>query len=141
MDLAVLKAELTRDEGCELRPYMDSVGKLTVGIGHNLTDKGISAAICEALYLEDVAEVVAELKDHLPWWEGLDPVRQRVFCNMAFNLGIGGLLGFSNTLVLTETGRYEAAAQAMLASKWARQVGDRAKRLAQMMATGQEPTP
>ena len=138
MDLAILKSELIRDEGCELKPYTDTAGKITVGIGHNLTDKGISAAICEALYEEDIGEVLKELDDHLPWWAGLDPVRQRVLANMAFNLGIMSLLGFHGTLILIQTGRYEAASEAMLGSLWARQVGQRARRLAQMMATGKD---
>jgi lysozyme len=139
VDITKLKAELARDEGLRLKPYLDSVRKLTIGYGRNLTDVGISLE--EAAYLldADVARAVKDLDDALPWWIKLDEVRQRVLVNMAFNMGIFGLLGFTNTLNFMEMGMYEAAADGMLKSLWARQVGPRADRLAEMMRTGLEP--
>lgn len=128
--------ELIRDEGIRLRPYRDSVGKLTIGIGRNLDDVGISSD--EAMYLcrNDVAAALADLDKALPWWRELDEVRQRALANMAFNLGIVRLLGFRNTLAALRAGRYADAADGMLASKWAGQVGPRAARLAAMIRTG-----
>lgn len=131
-----LLAELTRDEGLRLKPYKCPAGKTTIGIGRNLDDVGISAAEAEHLCRNDVARVVAELDAALPWWRGLDEVRQRVLANMGFNLGVPGLLGFKNTLRKVKDGDYLGAAQGMLASKWAGQVGPRALRLAQMMRDG-----
>jgi lysozyme len=87
----------------------------------------------------DMAMLVAELKRDdrtLPWWRNLSPVRQRVLVNMAFNLGMVGLLTFKNTLGAMQNGSYAAAAAGMLSSKWATQVGVRAERLADMMRTG-----
>ena len=69
----------------------------------------------------------------------LDDVRQRVLLDMAFNLGVVGLLSFKRTLGVIEAGRYELAAAMMLDSKWAGQVGQRAERLSRMMATGKDP--
>ena len=74
----------------------------------------------------------------LPWVETLDEVRQRVLVDMAFNLGIPSLLTFKRTLASVEAGNYTVAAAQMLESKWARQVGTRAIRLSEMMATGQD---
>lgn len=140
MDLARLYAELTRDEGVRLKPYRDTVGKLTIGIGRNLDDVGISAEEAHYLLGNDVERSARALDDFLPFWRNLGPVRQRVLVNMAFNMGIRRLLTFKFTLLMIEKGEYEKAAEGMLSSLWARQVGPRAQRLAEMMRTGLEPT-
>jgi lysozyme len=136
MDSEKLIRELTRDEGLRLKPYRCSAGKLTIGIGRNLDDVGISHGEAEIMLRNDIARAEADLDRDLPWWKTLDEVRRRVLVNMAFNLGIRGLLGFKNTLELVRTGRYLDAAQHMLDSKWAKQVGPRAVRLATMMRDG-----
>lgn len=134
-DMATLIAELSRDEGRKLKPYVDTVGKTSIGVGRNLSDVGISDAECDSMLENDVTRTVAWLDRNLSWWRNLDAVRQRVIINMAFNMG-GGLLTFVNTLAAMQRGDYAAAASGMLASKWATQVGARAQRLAQMMRTG-----
>lgn len=142
-----LKEQLTLHEGYKRSPYKDSVGKLTIGIGHNLDDNGLPAPIIDALFLFDVEQVTAQLQRHLPWIFGLDEVRQRVLFDMCFNLGILKLLKFKNTLAAVRRGDYEVAADMMMDSLWATQVGDgpggtydRAERLATMMRTGQDYT-
>ncbi|MDR5802124.1 glycoside hydrolase family protein [Caballeronia sp. LZ001] len=135
-DMPTLVAELKRDEGVRLKPYTDTVGKLTIGVGRNLTDVGISDDECTTLLQNDIDKTVAALDRTLPWWRNLNPVRQRVLVNMAFNMGMVGLLTFKNTLSAMQNGSYAAAAAGMLASKWATQVGARAERLADMMRTG-----
>lgn len=136
MDRSLLTKELERDEGLRTKPYVDTVGKTTIGVGRNLTDRGISSD--EAYYLldSDITLVIADLNRSLPWWSTLTDPRQRVLANMCFNMGIGGLLTFTNTLSLIKSGAYEAAATEMLKSKWATQVGARADRLAEMMRIG-----
>ncbi|MBN8173481.1 glycoside hydrolase family protein [Burkholderia multivorans] len=134
-DAAALKAELTRDEGRRSRIYVDTVGKVSGGIGRNLTDKGFRDNEIDLMYQNDIAETEAWLDRNLPWWRSLDPVRQRVMMNMAFNMQ-GKLLTFVNTLAAIKRGDYAAAADGMLASKWASQVGARATRLASMMRSG-----
>ena len=133
---AILLAELERDEGFRAKPYKCTAGFNTVGIGRNLDARGITRE--EALFLakNDVELCKAQLDKHLPWWRMLDEVRQRVLINMAFNLGINGLLGFKNTLAAVKAKNWQAASQGMLGSKWADQVGARAQRLAKMMRTG-----
>ncbi len=147
MDLKKLVAELRRDEGVRYAPYDDTMGIQTVGVGHNMKVSPLPAgwkcpltdAQVDALLAADVDAVRKALDARLPWWSGLDDVRQRVLCNMAFNLGIQGLLGFKNTLAAVQAGRYADAAQGMAASAWARQVGARAARLVQAMRTGVMP--
>jgi lysozyme len=134
-DMPTLLSELNRDEGRRLKPYLDTVGKTTIGVGRNLTDVGISDVECNLLLENDVMRSIMWLDRHLPWWRSLDAVRQRVIINMAFNMG-RKLLTFANTLAAMQRGDYEAAANGMLASKWATQVGARAYRLATMMRTG-----
>lgn len=137
MNESALIAELKRDEGVRLKPYRDTVAKLTIGVGRNLDDVGISEAEADFLLASDIKRTVEDLASRLPWWSTLDEVRQRVLCNMAFNLGIGGLCAFVNTLNAVKAGDYDKAATEMLNSKWAKQVGARAVRLSAMMRTGE----
>ncbi len=134
-DMAALVFELKRDEGQRLEPYLDTVGKITIGVGRNLSDAGISDSECRLLLENDVRSTLIWLDHYLPWWRALDAVRQRVMINMAFNLR-GKLLTFDNALAAIQRADYAAAANAMLASKWRNQVGARAQRLANMMCTG-----
>ncbi|HEM7839658.1 TPA: glycoside hydrolase family protein [Burkholderia multivorans] len=134
-DRKQLIVELSRDEGRRLKPYVDTVGKTTIGVGRNLTDVGITDAECDLLLSNDIDRTVAWLDRNLSWWRQLDAVRQRVIVNMAFNMG-GSLLTFTNTLSAMKRGDYASAADGMLNSLWARQVGARATRLANMMRSG-----
>lgn len=144
MNEALLEEELVRDEALRLHAYRDSVGKLTIGVGRNLDDKGISPAEANFLLKNDIAEHLALLDRHCPWWRNMDEVRQRALANMAFNLGVGPsdeqpmgkLLEFKNTLAAMARGDYEAAANGMSSSTWAKQVGLRATRLVEMMRAG-----
>ena len=129
--------QLKRDEGMKLKPYKDSVGKLTIGIGRNLDDVGINELEAEWLLHNDIFRAEAALEKVLPWTADLDEIRRAALINMTFNMGIGGLLGFKNTLAAIQEGRYNDAADGMLESKWATQVGPRAHRLALQIKTGE----
>ena len=142
-----LQQQLIRDESVKLFVYDDANGKPivpgshveghpTIGIGRALDVHGISMS--EALYLNnnDIKDVQNGLLDSLPWLANLDMVRFAALENMAFNLGVNGLLGFTETLAAIKQGNYELAAEDMLQSEWAQQVGDRANRLAQQIKTG-----
>lgn len=155
-DRAKLEAELTLDEGRRLKAYRDTKGIWSIGIGHNLEGcgtapltrakwdliaNGINDTECDQLFTHDIDRTASDLDQHLSWWRSLDPVRQRVLLNMCFNMGWGagtshGLHTFVNTLAMIQRGEYPRAADAMLASKWAREVGERAQRLADMMRFG-----
>lgn len=137
-DLEKLRAQLIDHEGMRLRPYRDTAGKLTIGSGRNLDDRGITEE--EAMYLldNDIAMVREQLEERFPWFLDLDEVRQRVLSDMCFNLGITGLVGFKNMLKAVKDKHYAQAAKHMRASVWATQVKSRAVRLARMMETGEE---
>jgi lysozyme len=149
MDLALLEAELRRDEGVRYWPYKDTAKppRDTVGVGRNLQAKPLPAnwaypltpAQVTQLLEQDIADTLANLDRNLPWWRQMDDVRMRVLANMAFNLGIGKLLGFKNTLAAMQRGSYAVAAAGMKASDWYGQVGARAARLCQAMETGEMP--
>jgi lysozyme len=126
---------LIEHEGLKLRPYRCTAGKLTIGVGRNLDDKGISKKEALVLLENDIQECIADLAT-FPWFDRLDSVRQMVLIDFRFNLGPAGFRGFRNTIKAISEQRYGDAADGMLASKWASQVKRRAVRLARMMRTG-----
>jgi lysozyme len=136
MDRDALKAQLRKHEGVRNRPYRDTVGKVTIGVGRNLDDKGLRPSEIELLLDNDVDEVLDEIEKALPWFATLSEKRQRVIADMVFNLGITRFLEFKATISAIRNGRFGVAADQMLASKWARQVGQRARDLAAMMRDG-----
>ena len=125
-------------EGLELKPYKCTAGHLTIGIGRNLDDRGITEDEARFLCQNDVDIVEQELARKFPFIVGLDDVRIRVLLDMAFNLGVPRLSAFSNMWAALEEGDYKQAAVEMLDSRWARQVGRRATNLSQMMETGED---
>jgi lysozyme len=150
---------LMLNEGCRNKAYYDTKHKLTIGIGRNLDDNPLTAEeLCyighnargkaisneQAAYLcrNDIATVKADLDRELPWWRDLCVDRQFVMIDLCFNMGIGkngkkdGLLGFKNTLPLIAQGYYEQAAKNLLQSKYAKDVGERAKRNAYCLKYG-----
>jgi len=132
-----IEEQLTRDEGLRLRPYIDTVGKWTIGVGRNLSDRGITAQEARILLEHDIEICEQELEFRLPWAPAMDPERWFVLVNMCFNLGITRLLGFKKALAAMQLEAWELAAKEMLDSKWASQVGDRAKRLAKQIVTAE----
>lgn len=137
-DRQKLIQQLRRHEGERLKPYRCSSGKLTIGVGRNLDDRGITAAESAYLLNNDIDRVWVELESRMPWIRQLNEARQRVLLDMAFNLGIDGLMKFRNTLATIRAGDYQKAGVMMLDSLWAKQVDNRARRLARMMQTGSD---
>lgn len=132
-----LADQLRRDEGIRRYPYQDMVGKTTIGVGRNLTDMGVNADEINLMLTNDINLATMMLENNFPWTAGLDDVRRGVLINMCFNMGIHSLASFRNMLAKVEAGDYAGAAQEMLDSQWATQVGDRAQRLAIQMESGQ----
>jgi lysozyme len=111
----------------------------TIGYGHTGgVKKGdkITNAQAEELLIKDIEKHEKELLKKLPWIVLLDDARKGVLINMAFNLGVQGLLGFKRTLKAVELGNYVDASNYMMESKWAKQVKGRAVRLSHQMLTG-----
>ena len=158
-----LKDQLILHEGLKLKPYKCPANKWTIGVGRNLEDVGLSGneqlklfGTCglnrkevidrlldrgiseeEALFLldNDIKKCTADVK-RFPWFESLDPVRQKVIIDMRFNLGLAGLMGFKRMISALERGDYDRAGEEMKDSKWYYQVGIRGRRLVKMMKTG-----
>ena len=107
-------------------------------MGRNLEDRGITND--EALYLlrNDIYQIIDSLTAKYTWFTYLDPVRQKVCIDMAFNLGIGGFSRFQNMIRALAVKDYQKAAKEMEDSAWFRQVGRRGRRLAEMMRTGND---
>lgn len=137
---AKLLEMLIRDEGVRLKPYKDTVGKLTIGVGRNLDDVGISKEEAYVLLRNDLDKAAKSLFTNFPWVKVLNEARIAALINMAFNLGIGGLAGFKNFLKALKEENFPLAAEEMLKSKWAEQVGARAYRLSVMINTGVWPS-
>ena len=132
-----LSDQLIRDEGIRLRPYKDTVGKLTIGVGRNLDDVGISKDEAMVLLQNDIAAATDALEKAFPWTTAMDPIRLAALVNMTFNMGVGRLAGFKNFLAECRQGNWEGAKAQMLGSVWAEQVGARAQRLALQIETGE----
>lgn len=125
-----------RFEGLRLKPYTCPAGKLTIGYGHNLEDNGITQEMAEILLKTDLALARMEVGTKIPCSSKLNEARQFVLVDMCFNMGISRLLTFKKMLAALQEGYYERATCEMLNSKWAKQVGRRAKELAEIMKTG-----
>ncbi len=131
-----LTDRLIRHEGLRLKPYCDTAGRLTIGVGRNLDGVGISRAEAMVLLKSDIEAARTALDQRWPWWRKLDPVRGDAMTELVFNLGAAGFAAFTGVLSFLETSAFAAAAHDLLATKWASQVGHRAQELAGMIETG-----
>ena len=136
MNKEKLIQELKRDEGVELRPYKCSAGFLTLGVGRNIEERGITMDESDYLLANDITICEEEATRVFKWYDTLSDVRQRVVLNMIFNLGLTKLLNFKKFLAAMEAEDWEEAGKQMLDSRWAKQVGNRADRLEQMIVNG-----
>lgn len=138
MDKDKLIASIQLGEGLRLKPYVDSVGKITIGYGRNLTDKGISTDEADALLNNDIMVAFCEAEDE-PWWPNVinNDARSRALVEMIFNMGLGRFHGFVNAIACLMNNDFTGAAANFMDSLWAKQVHDRAVRLTQMIATGE----
>lgn len=144
---------LRNEEGVRNKIYKDHLGYDTIGVGH-LVDKRkggslpswawdelnregkLSDKSIDKLLESDINTVVEGINKHLPWALGLDEVRYGVLVDMAFQMGVQGLLGFKNTLAMIEKGDYAGASQGMLHSKWCGQTPNRCERRREEMRHG-----
>lgn len=134
--LDILKAQLPIDEGVKSKPYRDSEGILSIGCGRNLEHNGLRPDEIDLMLANDINQAEADARALFHVFDRLSESRKAVLVNMAFNLGKRRLAGFVRFITAVNTGHYEQAAVEMLDSKWAVQVGNRAKRLATMMTEG-----
>ena len=139
MNISALMHELMLDEGYKYEIYLDHLGYPTFGVGHLITEKDeeygkevgtpISKERIEKCLQQDIKIVCEELDMNEPWWRNLDNNRQRVVANMCFNLGYPRFSKFKKFIAAMQVSQWEKAAEEMMDSKWATQVGERAIRL------------
>ena len=131
-----LKALLKRHEGWRNHPYEDTTGVLSIGVGRNLDDRGLSDEEVTFLLYNDIYLSQSELMQTFDWFQLLNEARQDAIISMHFNLGLTRLLKFKKTLAALSDGDFLTASEEMLDSKWADQVGQRAIELSAMVRTG-----
>lgn len=149
MDYERLLKQLVQDEGLRFKPYKCTGDKWTVFVGRNFEDRpftveetrwileeGPTEAVAMRICRNDVAVCEREMDRAIPWWRSLSPLRQEVLVNMCFNLGWPRLSQFRKMMAALQRGDFEAAAVEMMDSRWATQVGARARRLREMMRRG-----
>ena len=132
--------QLNNDEGRRACVYKDHLGFDTIGVGRLVDARkpgaGLRPIEIDFLLENDIDDRIDQLSKRLLWFNQLDDARKGALLNMAFQLGVDGLLGFKNTLRLIENGEYSQAADSMLKSKWATQTPARAARMAKQIETG-----
>jgi lysozyme len=148
MTTPFLAADIGHDEGLRLHAYPDpDTGDAPWTIGYGCTGADIrpglvwTKAEADAALTRRIDQVQGQLESLLPWWREVNDPRQDVLVNMAYNLGVRGLLGFHSFLAAAQAGRNAAAADDLLISegrptRWARQVHGRAARLARQWRDG-----
>jgi len=130
--------DLIRDEGMVLKPYRDTVNKLTIGVGRNLDDVGISEEEARAMLNADVDRAESGLRKTFPWFLTAPEPVQRGLVNMVFNMGLTRLTQFGKMLSALAAKDYDTAAAEAIKSKWATQVGTRAVRIAELFESAKE---
>lgn len=149
-DFEALKKELIRDEGKRLKPYRDSLGNWTVGVGHLLTGNELMRFVdpatgtirntltedhCAVMLEDDILKAQVNLSRLVADWRELDDVRQRALLNLSFNLGdrLGTFVGF---LRCVDDRQWLEAGKHLKNSRWWRQVKSRGPRIRNMIETG-----
>lgn len=137
VDIAKLKNSLKRNEGVRLKPYVDSVGKISIGIGRNLTDVGITLDEADYLLDNDIKHVLDQVQQE-DWWPSVkdNDVRARAMVEIVFNMGIYGVRTFKSAISCLKALDFSGAARNFMDSKWSQQVHDRVAIICQMIETG-----
>ncbi|MDA3812945.1 MAG: glycoside hydrolase family protein [Candidatus Cloacimonetes bacterium] len=121
-----MQTYIKRNEGLRLKPYRCQAGKLTIGYGRNLEAKGISIKEAEYLFRNDINIVTKQVAIRIEFYRKLSYKRKLVLVDMAFNMGIEGLLGFKKMLAAMKSGDFREAGKELMRSKYAEQVKTRA---------------
>jgi len=131
-----LEQQLIKHEDLRLKPYRCTAGKLTLGVGRNLDDSGITKAEAMMMLRNDLTRTRFGLEKVFPGFLGLSRRRRMALIDMCFNLGLPRFLQFKKMLAAVVARDFSLAAEEMLSSAWAKQVGQRARTLATMMREG-----
>ena len=141
-NLSQLAGELIDQEGYREQAYKDSVGFWTIGVGHFLGNSSSwegqkwSPKRIITTFLLDIQEAEEVARTLYKEFDTLSDSRQRAVVNLAFNMGYNTLAKFKNSNQLFNDRKYAEAANAFMQSKWASQVGPRAKYVTELIRNG-----
>lgn len=121
------------NEGLCLKVYEDTVGKMTIGYGRNLDDRGITWEEAKLMLAHDLVEAHNELYTQFAFFRDLSDPRKAVMTDMLHNLGLTRLLTFKKMLTAVQHGNFDDAAAEIRDSRYWDQVGSRAQRNFMMM--------
>jgi len=136
MNTREIRETLKRHEGCVLHAYQDHLGYWTIGYGRLIDERkggGISEAEADQLLRNDINRVIADLEYQAPILHTLPEEIQHALVNMAFQMGVSGLMQFTRMWRALEAGDWHLAANEALAARWAEQTPRRAKEVAGMI--------
>ncbi len=138
MNTERLAERIKAHEGLRLKPYTDSLGRITIGYGRCLDTRGISRDEADTMFNRDMVEAAsnANLIVGAKTWRGIGETRQEILTEMVYQLGAGGVDGFRNMIAALRDRNYERAADEMLDSRWHDQTPARAEELAALMREG-----
>lgn len=136
MNIGQIEKRLIEFEGLRLMPYRCTSNKLTIGVGRNIEDRGISVETAMQMLREDLELVIDELKRAIPGFEKMPDSVQEALVDLAFNMGTPTLLTFKRALRAIQAQQWGTAADEILSSRYAKQVGRRAEIVADMIRSG-----
>ena len=136
MEITQLKASLEKHERKRNSMYKDSLDVNTVGYGHNMDDVPLSDNVIEAILYDDIYIANQETMNIIPAYNQHTIARQNVLVEMVFNLGANRFKSFRKMIHALALRDYDEAAKEMLDSLWAKQVGQRAQTLSELMKKG-----
>lgn len=153
-DMDVLVDIIGRHEGFRDKKYKDTKGIWTIGYGFNMESKtfpdelvkkwdknGITKDEADTILKEHIESIIKALKKMQPWVFQLSTARQAAIIDLTFNMGPGWFNMFTNTILLIKSARYKSAATALLNSRYAKQVGLRARENGYAIANDKYPIP
>jgi len=138
MNIERLRKQITKHEGIEYKLYRCTSDKLTIGVGRNIEDRGISHDTAMQMLDEDIDICINELQQTVSYWDDLPERVQEALVNLCFNMGIKRLMAFKKTFGYLREGMFDKAADELLDSRYANQVGQRAIDVAHMIREGAE---
>ena len=138
----VLKKRIRDHEGFIAKPYLDSLGKATIGYGHLITEednfeegKEYSKDELLQLFEKDFAKAELGCEQLVGHIQELHIEAKNVVTEMVFQLGTQGVRNFKNMISALEARDYPRASSEMLDSRWNAQTPNRCQSLAKIMAT------
>lgn len=132
----LLAAQLRIDEGVREKPYLDSVNKITVGVGRNLSDNGLRHDEIAYLLNNDISQARGDARALIKSFDRLSKNRKVAILNFVFNLGRTRAATFKKFIAAIEAKDWESAADELTDSLWAQQVGERAVRISKHVRDG-----